>query len=90
MEQYTASGETVEKAIETGLNKLGITRNDASITIISEGKKGIFGFGKKAAIVEITSTLESKNQVEQEILLEEKVFNEENSLKEVLLNDKER
>lgn len=88
MEQYTASGETVEKAIETGLNKLGITRNDASITIISEGKKGIFGFGKKDAIVEITSTLESKNQVEQEILLEEKVFNEENSLKEVLLNER--
>lgn len=60
MEQYTASGETVEKAIETGLNKLGITRNDASITIISEGKKGIFGFGKKPLLLKLHQHLNQR------------------------------
>lgn len=88
VEQYTASGETVEKAIAIGLDQLGITRSDARITIISEGKKGLFGFGKKEAIVEIKSTIASKKQETQEPLLEDLVVNEEMPAKEIQLEQR--
>lgn len=53
----TVRAESVEKAIKIGLTKLNITADEASINVISEGKKGLFGFGKQDAIVEV-----SKNQ----------------------------
>lgn len=49
----TVRGETVEKAIAKGLRELNIQEKDAEIRVISEGKKGLFGFGKQDAIVEI-------------------------------------
>lgn len=57
MEKYTATGTTVEEAVSNGLKKLGLKKDEAQITIIFEGKKGILGFGKKDAIVEITPKL---------------------------------
>lgn len=68
----TVRAETVEKAVKIGLTKLGITEVEAKINIISEGKKGIFGFGKQDAIVEIStesdlSMAELTTQLEKEI-----------------------
>lgn len=37
------TGKTVEEAVEAGLAALGITREEAEITVIEEGKKKIFG-----------------------------------------------
>ena len=54
----TVRAETVEKAIKIGLTKLGITEAEANINVISEGKKGLFGFGKQDAIVEISAKIE--------------------------------
>ena len=54
----TVRAETVEKAIKIGLIKLGITEAEANINVISEGKKGLFGFGKQDAIVEISAKIE--------------------------------
>lgn len=51
----TMKAESVEKAIKLGLTKLGITQEDAVINIISEGKRGLFGFGKQDAIVEVST-----------------------------------
>lgn len=74
----TVRGETVEKAIEKGLKELGITRDQANIHVISEGKKGLFGFGKQDAIVEIIhdtdiSYKEITEQLEEEQSIQEKV-----------------
>ena len=55
-------GATVEEAIATGLETLGITKEAAEIKIISEDKKGFLGIGKKEAIVSISPLV-----VEQEI-----------------------
>lgn len=41
--QEVFSGKTVEEAIETGLNALGVTREEAEITVLEEGKKKLFG-----------------------------------------------
>lgn len=47
------TGKTVEEAVESGLISLGITRDEAEITIIDEGKKGIFGLGGTKAKVKV-------------------------------------
>ena len=44
-------GKTVESAIETGLQDLNLTKEDAIITIVDEGAKGVLGFGGKKAEV---------------------------------------
>ncbi len=46
-------GKTVDLAIENGLKELGIDKNDAIITIIEEGSKGVLGIGGKKAVVNI-------------------------------------
>lgn len=43
------SGKTVEEAVEAGLQELGITREQAEITVLDEGKKKILG-GSKAKV----------------------------------------
>lgn len=51
----TIKAESVEKAIRLGLSKLNLTQEEAIINVISEGKKGLFGFGRQDAIVEVSA-----------------------------------
>ena len=49
------SARTVDDAIEKGLSELGIVQTEASIEVIDEGDSGgLFGFGRKDAIVRIS------------------------------------
>lgn len=48
-------GKTVESAIDTGLQELNISKEDAIITVVDEGTKGVLGFGGKKAEVIIES-----------------------------------
>ena len=45
------TGRTVEEAVESGLAALGISMEEAQVTILDEGKKGIFGLGGTKARV---------------------------------------
>lgn len=54
MEKYTAQAPTTEEAIEKGLNALGIKREEATIQVTQEAKKGFLGIGQKDAVVIIT------------------------------------
>ncbi|WP_203340395.1 RNA-binding cell elongation regulator Jag/EloR [Planococcus beijingensis] len=54
MKQITQTGLTVENAISEALEKLQVTREEVSIKIIQEQKKGFLGFGAKKAEVEVT------------------------------------
>ena len=49
--QFTA--KTVDEAISNGLKELGLTENQAKITIIEQPTKGLFGIVKGKAVVEI-------------------------------------
>lgn len=54
MKEITATGQTVDEAIESALKQLHITKDQASISIVDEGKKGILGiFGSRPAIVKV-------------------------------------
>lgn len=51
MNDYEFSGKTVEEAIEEGLKTLGLTREEASVEVLEEGKKGgLFSKGVKARV----------------------------------------
>ena len=53
MEFVEVRGSTVDVAVEAGLAELGISRDDATITIIEEPAKGFLGIGSKTALVRI-------------------------------------
>ena len=56
--KYTEfTGKTVDEAVETGLKELGITKEQADIRVLEEGKKKLFGSVK--ARVEIACLEES-------------------------------
>ena len=47
MKNYTEfTGKTVEEAVENGLRELGLSREEAEIRVLEEGKKKLFGFVK--------------------------------------------
>lgn len=55
MKQVTATGHTVGEAVESALAQLKTTKDRTDISIIDEGKKGIFGiFGSRPAVVKVT------------------------------------
>lgn len=61
------SDVSVEKAIQKGLRQLGLPQDQVFVEVISEGKKGLFGFGQKNAEVELmpVATMVSEEAVEE-------------------------
>ncbi|MBW9234729.1 Jag N-terminal domain-containing protein, partial [Leptospira santarosai] len=54
MNQITQTGTTTEEAISAALAKLETTRDQVTINVLTEGKKGFLGFGSKLAEVQVT------------------------------------
>jgi spoIIIJ-associated protein len=52
-ESLDVSAKTVEEAIEQGLSRLGLSRDQVEIQILNEGKRGILGFGSEDATVRL-------------------------------------
>ena len=48
-------GADVEKAIELGLQKLGVSRSDVIIDVIDEGSRGLLGIGSREVVVRLVS-----------------------------------
>ncbi|MCL7451874.1 MAG: protein jag [Anaerolineae bacterium] len=48
-----ASGKTVEEAIRNGLQMLGVRRDEVEAEIITEGSRGVLGFGAENARVRL-------------------------------------
>ncbi|WP_179393812.1 RNA-binding cell elongation regulator Jag/EloR [Lacticaseibacillus absianus] len=49
----TFQGATIQKAIDAGLQALGVAREQVAVEVIQEGKRGLLGFGKQLAIVNL-------------------------------------
>lgn len=69
------SGETVEQAIQNGLSTLQIAKEEATVEVIQEGKKGFLGFGKQEAIVSIEK-IQKTETIVAEVTKEEIIENE--------------
>jgi spoIIIJ-associated protein len=51
MDFVESEGDSIDGAIDNALKLLGVARDKVSVDIISEGRKGIFGFGAQKAKV---------------------------------------
>ncbi|WP_210367588.1 RNA-binding cell elongation regulator Jag/EloR [Bacillus sp. REN3] len=60
MKQVTATGQTVDEAVESALAQLNTTKDRTEINVIDEGKKGLFGlFGTRPAVVKVTVKIDA-------------------------------
>ncbi|WP_391206044.1 RNA-binding cell elongation regulator Jag/EloR [Psychrobacillus sp. L4] len=64
MNQITQTAPTKEKAITVALEKLGVSKQEVTITVLDEGKKGFLGFGVKPAVVQVT-VLKNDKKIEE-------------------------
>ena len=80
--QYT--GETIDSAISKGLQDLSVDRENVEIEVISHGRKGFLGLGKKPAVIELTVNssvqTESDTKPQLEIVSEDQVDRESETL----------
>jgi len=61
VKEVTASGQTVEEAVQSALEQLNLSKDQVEIEIIDEGKKGFLGiFGSSRAVVKVK---EKKNLI---------------------------
>ena len=51
MDFVESEGDTLDAAIDSALKLLGVARDKVTVDIISEGRKGILGFGAQKAKV---------------------------------------
>lgn len=69
MKQVTATGQTVKEAVESALSQLKTTEDRTEISIIDEGKKGIFGiFGSRPAVVKVSVKIDPIEEAKKFLL----------------------
>jgi spoIIIJ-associated protein len=62
-ESMESSANSVEEAIKQALDQLGVTREEAKVTVLSEGKRGILGMGGEPARVRVELVTEERGGV---------------------------
>lgn len=65
MNSVEMTGKTVDEAIQLAIAELKVTRNEVTVKIIDEGRKGIFGFGAKPAIVSVTKLFDPERKAKE-------------------------
>jgi len=69
VKQVTATGQTVAEAVESALAQLNTTKDRTEISVIDEGKKGIFGiFGSRPAVVKVTVKIDPIEEAKKFII----------------------
>ncbi|UAC48189.1 protein jag [Bacillus aquiflavi] len=69
MKQVTATGQTVEEAVKSALAQLNTTKDRTEVTIVDEGKKGIFGiFCSRPAVVKVKVIIDPIEEAQKFLL----------------------
>ena len=68
MRSIESTGKTVNDAIRTGLEQLGVDRDDVEIQVIEMGSPGIFGMFGKRARVKLTVKADEADDIEMPVL----------------------
>ncbi|TRZ50967.1 MAG: protein jag [Dehalococcoidia bacterium] len=53
MRSLEMSGKTVEEAIQSALEQLGVSREEVKVTVLKEGRHGILGLGAEESMVRV-------------------------------------
>lgn len=51
MKEMKIEAKTIQDAVEKGLGEMSLRRDQVEVVVVSEGKKGLFGFGARPACV---------------------------------------
>lgn len=82
------TGKTVDEAIDSALQELGISRDKAEITVVEEPNKGLFGFlGTKLAKVKVAVKEEEKPIISNNS--KENILENENKPEKQIINNEE-
>lgn len=86
MNGMTATGQTVEEAVQLALTQLHVSKENVEIRIIDEGKRGFLGFiGARPAVVEV---IVKKNPAEQAEMYLKSIIQEMNVAADVSMTVK--
>lgn len=76
MKSIIKSAKTIDEAVNLGLKELGISRDDAEISVMQEPSKGVFGiFGGSDAVVKIKKKENESFEAELDQIFSESGFN---------------
>lgn len=64
------TAETIEAAIEIGLEQLGVAREDVNVEVVEEARKGFLGLGNREAIVRLTVRPDARQNENQDLMNE--------------------
>jgi spoIIIJ-associated protein len=65
VKEATATAATVDEAVQLALQQLGVSRDRAEITVLDEGRKGLFGiFGSRPAVVKAKLMIDPVEEAE--------------------------
>jgi spoIIIJ-associated protein len=78
--EVEARGPDVETAIETGLSKLGVGRNDVIVEVVDEGSRGLLGIGSREAVVRLTPMTVSSPKKEEKATPTKRVARQEKKI----------
>jgi spoIIIJ-associated protein len=59
MKEIEVSGKTVDEAIQTALEQLGVSEDKVEVTVLKKGKSGVLGMGVEEAKIKVRLKLES-------------------------------
>jgi spoIIIJ-associated protein len=72
VKEVTVTAATVDEAVQSALQQLGVSKNRVEIVVLDEGKKGLFGiFGHRPAVVK---AILKKDPIEEAELFLKKVI----------------
>src|SRR5699024_4223775 len=89
--EVTASGQTVEEAVQSALKQLSMSREEVEIDVIDQGKKGFLGlFGATRSIVKVRekseASLETEENIEKQYVKEEEEEHKDDNEEETTVN----
>ena len=67
IKEFEFEGKTIEDAINAGVEKLGIERENANYDIVSTPKSGFLGIGSKAAVIKARIKEETPETVKEDV-----------------------
>jgi len=70
MDFVETEGDTIDDAIDSALKTLGVGRDKVTVDILSEGRKGIFGFGAQKARIRASLRKPAPGREPQDEMLE--------------------
>ncbi len=68
MREIESFGKTVEEAVHSGLNRLGLSRDEVDVQVLDEGSRGFLGIGFRHARVKLVSRVAEKEPNHRELV----------------------